>query len=146
MLDNIFINKFLTKYYRVLVVNNYFEIQDKITETNYSLENFGKLFYKIFTYDLTDDFNSPLTIAQIWLDARKYEITEIIFDYLKSCKVRLGDRNWEVYDINGNIISEKDIRKLGENNNCQGLYSNIFNKWLDIEIERKSMQIMGNYE
>lgn len=146
MSDEILISNFLTKHYDVLVKNGVFCFQDKVTKTTYTPNEFTILFHKIFTYELTDDFKSPLRIAQIWLDARKYEITEKVYDYLAGCKIRLGPQTWDVYDLKGNKVTEDSIRKLGENGSIGMLYELIYNKWYENEVYKSSTKMMGFYE
>ena len=146
MTDAILINNYLTKYYGVLIKDGVFCFQDKETKRVYTLSEFTVLFTKIFTYDLTDDLKHPLTLAQIWLDARKYEITEKVYDYLAGCRVKLGPQTWEVYDKNNSLVNEKIIRALGENGSVGMLYETIYNKWFNNEVYKSSTKMMGFYE
>lgn len=129
MTDQILISKFLTKHYSVLVTGGAFCFQDKENKRVYTSSEFTILFKKIFSYELTDDCQPTLVLAQIWLDARKYEITEKIYDYLAGCTVKLGPQTWETYNKNNCLVTERTISALADNGSIAMLYCEIFEQW-----------------
>lgn len=146
MLDNLLINRFLNKNFTVIVDGDYFCFKDNYTGEVYNVNNFCVLFEKIFSYYLTDELTSPLMIVQVWFDARKYEITKDIYDYLSTCRIKLGRLSWEIYDSKNNMVTEDNIIKLTNNSSYNKLFINIFNKWFDDEVILVSSKLINNYE
>lgn len=145
MTDETLILKFLDTNFSVVAINGEFCFKDSLTGKVYNISVFTQIFLLVFPFKFTSDGDVPLAICQVWFDARKYDLTKPIYDYLEQCQVRLGISNWEPH-LNGVIVNKKTLKDLLPSQNETGIISVIFDKWFEEKIYSTSNNLINDYD
>ena len=113
MTDRKIIHKFLRNFDVDIRDSNdsaNYMILDKMNKQVFEPEEFRVVFHKVFGYYVTDKKEQSVEIFIHWFKSKKIKSTKKLYDYLNSCNVALGLRDWVITDAKGEIINLDNIK------------------------------------
>lgn len=85
-------------------------IFEKTNKKVFKVDEFRIVFHKVFGYYVTDKKEQSVDIFVRWFKNKKIKSTKKLYDYLNSCNVTLGLRDWVITDAKGEIINLNNIK------------------------------------
>lgn len=132
------IKKYLSECFRI-EINNDINIIGPLNCTMDYNELIGDINYMFCMFNSTH-------ICKEWYNTSIRNIIGDIFDFLNSCKLRLGRTEWLVYDSNGNIITEDKMVEYFTPQYGEKFVSKYFTDWKMDEMIKETERTMGfNY-
>ena len=144
MNDKILINKFLKKF-EVKIEHKNFVVVEKNTSQQFSDEEFSNMFLKIFSTFNIDKNTLSIDLYKSWYKNKKKKHVKKLDEYLESCNVKLGLRDWEVTSSDGTHVSYNSVYKLFSKNFDIEFIDRYYGNWLSNKVIDISESIMNQW-